>query len=111
MAGSVIEVVALDEEKRQHRRISNPPNLRPDPTARERTVEIRDSLGLDECTALDAIIAGRQRLDHNASTEPLQTRRYAAAILEYVRRDGKLRLGRSCAALSQLSSGRADRSR
>ena len=59
MAGSIIEVVALDKEKRQHRGISNTPNLRPEPATRERTVEIRDGLALDEHTALDAVVARR----------------------------------------------------
>jgi hypothetical protein len=111
MAGSLIEVAALDEQKRQDRCISNPPNLRPEPTARERTMEIRDGLALDERTALDAVVAGRQWLDHDASTKPLQTRRHAAALLEHVRRDDELRMERFCAALSQLSSGAASRSR
>jgi hypothetical protein len=107
MAGSIIEIVALDKEKREHRGIANASDLRPQPTSPKRPVEVGDGLPLHERTALDAVIARGQRFDHDPSTEPLQTRRHTAALFEHVRGDNKLCPRRLFTALPQLSSGGA----
>src|SRR6266571_1435158 len=70
---TVVDVWALDEQERKHRRVSHPADLRPEPTAAERAVEIRHGLSLDQYTARDAVVAGRQRLDQDLGSESLET--------------------------------------
>jgi hypothetical protein len=86
-----VDVRALDEEKRKHRRVSDSTDLRPEPTAAERAVEIRHGLSLDQHTPRDAVVACGQRLDHDPGSKSLKARGDAASILEDVRNDRRSR--------------------
>lgn len=88
---TVVDVRTLDEQKRKHSRVSHSADLRPEPTAAERAVEIRHGLSLDQYTAGDAVIAGRQGLDHDLGSESLETRGYTASFFEDVSDDGRAR--------------------
>jgi hypothetical protein len=80
----LVQIVTLDEQKRQRGGVPNPPDLGPKPTPRKRAVKIRDRLPLDENASENAVVARRQGLDHDASAEPLQTRRDTAPVLEHI---------------------------
>lgn len=82
-----VEVVALDQQDRSDRLVADLPDLSPEATTAERTMEVGHGLALDNDSAADPIVAGRERLDRDACAEALESRRDTAPALEYVRDD------------------------
>jgi len=82
-----VEVVAFDEDDWSNRLVADLPHLSPEAPAAKRAMKVGDGLSLDHDSAADPIVAGGERFDRDACTEPLKSRRYAAPSLEYVRHD------------------------
>ena len=107
VAWSSVEIVTFDEEKWQHADVAHPTDLRPESSARERAVKIGHGLALDQHTAVDAVIASRQGLDHDLRSELLQARRNTASVLEHIRSDNNLgSTAHLCSLLRQQDGSR-----
>jgi hypothetical protein len=89
VAGTVVDVRALDEQEGKRCCVSDSAYLRPKTTTTERAVKIRDRFSLDQRTARDSVVACGQRFDDDLCSKSLQARGNPASFLEDVRDDGR----------------------